>query len=104
MAPEPITDALYRALRSPEPDPDLAHAAVEEVRNQAGQNVIAAIGAQIAELWDEIIELKAEMDTRFTRLEAATETHFAKLRPDIVVFSLPVVHLVRASFLGRFVA
>ncbi len=35
MATEPVTDALYRALRSSEPDPDLAHAAVEEVRNLA---------------------------------------------------------------------
>ena len=28
---ETATDAIYRALRSPEPDPDLVHAAVEGV-------------------------------------------------------------------------
>ena len=47
---ETATDAIYRALRSPEPDPDLVHAAVEEIRDLSGQNVIATIGAQIAEL------------------------------------------------------
>ena len=44
---ETATDAIYRALRSPEPDPDLVHAAVEEIRGLSGQNVIATIGAKI---------------------------------------------------------
>ena len=31
----------------------------------------------------QISEFRAEMDTRFTRLEAATETHFAEIRAEI---------------------
>ena len=50
MAAETTTDALYQALSSPEPDPQVVHAAIEEVRDLSGQNVIATIGAQIAEL------------------------------------------------------
>ena len=41
------TNSLYRALRSAEADPDLAHAAVEAVTNLAGQNVIDVLGARI---------------------------------------------------------
>ena len=47
MAAEPATDALYQALSSPEPDPKIVHAAVEEVRQIASQNVIAVLGAKM---------------------------------------------------------
>jgi len=63
------TDALYRALRSPEPDPDLAHAAVEEVRNLASQNVITVIGAQITELRAEMKSENAEIRARMDALQ-----------------------------------
>ena len=46
---EPITDALYKALSSPEPDPQVVHTAIEEIRQIASQNVIAVLGAQITE-------------------------------------------------------
>ena len=55
---EPATSAIFRALRSVDVDPDLAYEAAEESRRQAGQNVIATIGAQIA-------ELRAEMKAGF---------------------------------------
>ena len=32
MAAETAIDALYKALSSPHPDPDLAHATAEEIR------------------------------------------------------------------------
>ena len=74
MAAETATDAIYRALRSSEPDPDLAHAAVEEIRDLSGQNVIAVIGAQIAELRAENGEIRTEMKAGFaqvnTRIDA----------------------------------
>ena len=44
---EPATSAIFRALRSVDVDPDLAYEAAEESRRQAGENVIAAIGAKI---------------------------------------------------------
>ena len=62
-ATEPI-GALFRALRSVDVDPDLAFRADDEVRAQAGQNVIAAIGAKIdaqgARIDAQIAEIKAE--------------------------------------------
>ena len=92
MAPEPVTDALYRALRSPEPDPDLAHAAVEEVRNQAGQNVIAVIGAQLT-------EFRAELDTRLTRIEAEIKTQTARI--DILQRVIwPLIAILATSVFG----
>ena len=69
-------DALYRALRSADADPDLAHGAIEEVRELAGQKVIDAISSQINELR---AELKASMDTRFAELQSET----AEIRAEI---------------------
>ena len=45
-APEP-TGALFRALRSVDVEPNLAYEAAEETRRQAGENVIAVLGAKI---------------------------------------------------------
>ena len=44
---EPVTDARYQALSSPEPDPQVVHAAIEEIRYLSGHSVIAAIEAKI---------------------------------------------------------
>ena len=60
---EPATSAIFRALRSVDVDLDLAYEAAEESRRQAGENVIAAIGAKIT-------ELKAGIDTQGARIEA----------------------------------
>ncbi len=73
---EPATDALYQALSSREPDPQVVHAAIEEIRYLSGHSVIAAISAQIT-------EFRAEMDTRLTRLETATEAGFTKVNARI---------------------
>ena len=71
---EPVTGALYQALSSPEPDPQVVHAAIEEVRQIASQNVIAVIGAQIAELKAEMkagfVEINARIDAQGSRLDA----------------------------------
>ena len=71
---EPATSAIFRALRSVDVDPDLAYEAAEESRRQAGENVIAAIGAQITELKAgieaQITEVKAGIDTQGSRIEA----------------------------------
>ena len=69
---ETATDAIYRALRSPEPDPDLVHAAVEEIRDLSGQNVIATSGAQIA-------ELRAEMKAGFAEVNARIDAQAARI-------------------------
>ena len=65
MATEPATDALYQALSSPEPDPKIVHAAIEEVRQIASQNVIAVLGAKI--------------DSQGARIEAEIKTQTARI-------------------------
>ena len=78
MAAEPATSAIFRALRSVDVDPDLAYEAAEESRRQAGENVIAAIGAQITELRTEMrsqitefrTEMRTEMEMRFSELKS----------------------------------
>jgi len=65
------TDTLYRALRSANADPDLAHAAAEAVRDLAGENVTSVLEAKIdaavaelrSEFRSEIAELRGMMIT-----------------------------------------
>ena len=64
---EPVTDALYQALSSPEPDPKAVHTAIEEIRQIASQNVIAVLGAQIT-------ELKVEMKAGFSEVNSRIDT------------------------------
>ena len=64
---EPVTSAIFRALRSVDVDPDLAYEAAEESRRQAGENVIAALGAKID---SQVAELKAEIDAQGARTDA----------------------------------
>ena len=64
---EPVTDALFQALSNPEPDPQVVHAAIEEVRQIASQNVIAVLGAQIT-------EMKAEMKAGFSEVNSRIDT------------------------------
>ena len=60
---EPATDALYQALSSPNPDPRVVHAAIEEVRQIASQNVIAVLGAKIDSQTARIDALGSRIDT-----------------------------------------
>ena len=80
MAAQTATDAIYRALRSPEPDPDLAHAAVEEIRGLSGQNVIAVVGSQIAELKVLIADFRAEMKAEITEVRAEITDFRAEMK------------------------
>ena len=92
ISPEPTTSAIFRALRSVHVDPDLAYEAAEESRRQAGQNVIAAIGAQIA-------ELRAEIETQGTRLEA----QISEVRSEVKVLHRviwPLIAILATSVFG----
>ena len=80
MAAQTATDAIYRPLRSPEPDPDLAHAAVEEIRGLSGQNVIAVVGSQIAELKVLIADFRAEMKAEITEVRAEITDFRAEMK------------------------
>ena len=113
---EPVTDALYQALSSPEPDPKVVHAAIEEVRQIASQNVIAVLGSKIdsqgaridvkfSQIEAQITEVKAALDTRLTRIEAEIKTQGARIDdlrqvvwrviwPLIVLLAVPVFGLL----------
>ena len=77
---EPATSAIFRALRSVDVDPDLAYEAAEESRRQAGENVIAAIGAKIdsqsaridvkfSQIESQITEVRAEIKAQNSRID-----------------------------------
>ena len=102
---ETATDAIYRALRSPEPDPDLVHAAVEEIRGLSGQNVIATIGAQIAELRAEMKAGFAEVNTRIdaqgaridaqtSRIDVLQRVIWRVIWPLIILLAAPIFGLL----------
>ena len=88
---EPATDALFQALSSPDPDPKVVHAAIEEVRQIASQNVIAVLGAQIT-------ELKAEMKAGFSevnsRIDTLEKVVWRVIWPLIVLLAVPVFGLL----------
>ena len=79
MAAETAADAIYRALRSPEPNPDLAHADVEEIRDLGGLNVIAVVGTQIAELKVQIADFRAEMKAEITEIRAEVKAQGSRI-------------------------
>ena len=75
--------ALFRALRSAGVEPDLAYRADDEVRAQAGQNVITAIGAQITELKARIDAQSAELGTKIDALNGKIDSQSAELSAKI---------------------
>ena len=76
---EPATDALYQALSSPEPDPQVVHAAIEEIRYLSGHNVIAAIEAKIDVLAAKIDSQGAELGTKIDALNGKIDSQSAEL-------------------------
>ena len=79
---EPVTSAIFRALRSVDVDPDLAYEAAEESRRQAGENVIAALGAkidfQIAALGAKIDALSTRTDAQIAEVKAEIDAQGAR--------------------------
>ena len=55
--------ALFRDLRSAGVEPDLAYRADDEVRSQAGQNVITVVNARFDELSTKIDAVNSRIDT-----------------------------------------
>ena len=94
MAAETATDALYQALSSPEPDPQVVHAAIEEIRYLSGHSVIAAIEAKIdsqsargdvkfSQIEAQITEVRAEMKAGFTEVRAEMKAGFTEVKAEI---------------------
>lgn len=76
---QPAPSAVFRAPRSVDVDPDLAYEAAEEIRHEAGQNVIAVVGAQNAGLKADFSELRAEVKADITEIRA----EFTELRTEV---------------------
>ena len=96
---EPVTDALYQALSSPEPDPQVVHAAIEEIRYYlSGHNVIAAIEAKIdsqsARIDVQITELKAEIKAQTARIDVLQLVIWRVIWPLIVLLAAPIFGLL----------
>ena len=68
--------ALFRALHSVGVEPELAYDADDEVRSQAGQNVITVIDARFA-------ELSAKIEAVETRIDTKVDARFAELSAKI---------------------
>ena len=73
---KPETSAIHRALIDSGADPKLIHPAIEEMRNLSGQNVTAAIGAQLT-------ELRSDLQTQITELRSDVQTQIAELRSEV---------------------
>ncbi len=79
----PVSDdkILFDALRKAGAPEDMAYTAVQEVRNMAGQNITAELGARIAELGTKtdsrFAELGTKTDSRFAELGTKTDSKFA---------------------------
>ncbi|MDE0167233.1 MAG: hypothetical protein OXL36_19220 [Bryobacterales bacterium] len=84
---EPVTSAIFRAQRSVDVDPDLAYEAAEESCRQAGENVIAALGAkidfQVAALGAKIDSQVAGLDAKIDALSTRTDAQVAEIKAQI---------------------
>lgn len=98
-APEPPVDAIYRAWRAARVDPDLAHEAVEQVRAQAGRNVI-----DIMESRFEVVE--SVMESRFAVVESrfdVMESRFDELKAEIRILQRviwPLIGILATTVFG----
>ena len=101
---EPVTDALYQALSSPEPDPQVVHAAIEEIRYLSGHNVIAAIEAKIdsqsARIDVQITELKTEIKAQTARIDVLQRVIWRVIWPLIVLLAAPIFGLLYKALTG----
>ena len=88
---EPVTGALFQALSSPEPDPKVVHAAIEEVRQIASQNVIAVLGAKID---SQGAEIRAEIKAQTARIDVLQRVIWRVIWPLIVLLAVPVFGLL----------
>ena len=103
MAAEPATSAIFRALRSVDVDPDLAYEAAEESRRQAGENFIAVIGSQIAELRAEVKAQGARIDALGSHIDALgsrIDTLQKVIWPLMVILATSVFGLLYKAITG----
>ena len=81
---------LFQALQSAGVEPDLAYRADDEVRNRAGQNVIAVIGAKMDALNNKMDALNKEHGARMDAQAAEIASNGARI-DDLRVLMLRVI-------------
>ena len=85
------TSATFRAFQQAGVDPALAHEASEEVRNQAGLNIIAHVDARF-----DVIDARFDViDARFKEIDARLDTLTTLINRD---------HLILLSIIATAVA
>ena len=109
-APEPPVDAIYRAWRAARVDPDLAHEAVEQVRAQAGRNVIDIMESRFAvvesrfDAVESVMESRfAVVESRFDAVESVMESRFDELKAEIRVLQRviwPLIGILATTVFG----
>ena len=115
---EPATSAIFCALRSVDVDPDLAYEAAEESRRQAGENVVAVLGAKITELKAgidtqgarieaqgarleaQITEIKAEIKAQTSRIDVLQRVIWRVIWPLIILLAAPIFGLLYKALTG----
>ncbi len=101
IAPERPAGALFRALRNANVEAESAYEAVEEVRDMAGRNVVAELGARIdasaARSERSETELGARIDAlgaRIDSLAARIDTLQKVLWPLVIAISAALLSAV----------
>ena len=95
--------ALFRALHSVGVEPELAYDADDEVRSQAGQNVITVLDARFAELNAKIEAVEARIDTKVDALRGELSTGLAAVNSRIDTLQRviwPLVVLLASTVFG----
>ena len=87
---EPATDALYQALSSPNPDPQIVQPPSSEIRYLSGQNVIAVLGAKI--------------DAQTARIDVLQRVIWRVIWPLIILLAAPTSGCSTRRSLARRVA
>ena len=98
VEPEPPIDAVYRAWRAAQVDPDLAYEATEQVRAQAGRNVIDIMESRFA-----VVESRfAVMESRFDELGARIDTLQKVLWPLVIAVCVTLLSAVAGGLFALF--
>ena len=97
IAPAKGSDQM--ALSNPEPDPQVVHAAIEEVRQIASQNVIAVLGSKIDSQGAKIDILAAKIDSQGAEIRAEIKAQTARI--DILQRVIwPLIAILATSVFG----
>ncbi len=93
------TEALYKALSDPQPNPQVVHSAIEEIRQLAGQNVIEILGAKTDALGSRIDALGSRIDALGSHIDALN-SKFEMLQRVIWRVIWPLIGLLATTVFG----